>query len=115
MAVSAVNRDSMKNGQINLYSGRDSSNIEYTGDYVISLNYADIDNGKVKADDAEKLSNLQRAGRRYMIIRALKTRADATGESVRVMYDAAHNTFYGAVDEFIPPAGFTFDDGAPAF
>ena len=115
IAISATNRDSMKNGRIMLYSGRDSSNIEFTGDYVLSLNYADIDSGKVKPDDIEKISELQRATRRYMILRALKTRADATGDSVKIMYDAAHNTFYGAADDFIPPAGFTFDDGAPAF
>lgn len=115
VAISATNRDSMKNGRITLYSGRDSSNIEFTGDYVLALNYADIDSGNVKPDDLEQLSELQRATRRYMILRALKTRANATGDSVKIMYDAAHNTFYGAADDFIPPAGFTFDDGAPAF
>ena len=94
---------------------RGDGKIEFTGDYVLSLNYADIDSGKVKPDDIEKISELQRATRRYMILRALKTRAAATGDSVKIMYDAAHNTFYGAADDFIPPAGFTFDDGAPAF
>lgn len=115
IAISATNRDSSKAGRITLESGRDSSNIEYTGDYVISLNYDDIDSGKVKPGDVEKIAQLQQATRRLMVLRVLKNRLNIPGKSARVMYDAKHNMFYGAADEFIPAGGFTFDDGAPAF
>lgn len=115
IAITAINRDSMKTGRISIYDGRDSSNIEYTGDYVISLNYDDLDSGKVKPGDVEKVSELQQAARRKMIMRVLKCRGNVTGRSERIMYDAAHNIFYGVADEFTPPEGFIYDDGAPAF
>lgn len=115
IAISATNRDSSKAGRITLESGRDSSNIEYTGDYVISLNYDEIDSGKVKPGDVEKIAQLQQATRRLMILRVLKNRLNIPGKSARVMYDAKHNMFYGAADEFIPAGGFMYDDGAPAF
>lgn len=115
VVISATNRDSNKQGRITLESGRDSSNIEYTGDYVISLNYDDIDSRKVKANDVEAIAQLQQAKRRVMILRILKSRFFMPGKSERIMFDAAHNLFYGIEDEFIPPAGFTTDDGLPAF
>jgi len=115
IAISATNRDSSKAGRITLESGRDSSNIEYTGDYVISLNYDDIDSGKVKPGDVEKISQLQQQAKRLMILRVLKNRLNIPGKSARIMYDARHNIFYGACDEFIPAGGFMYDDGAPAF
>lgn len=37
-AIVATNRESNKGGRITLESGRDSSNIEYSADYVLSLN-----------------------------------------------------------------------------
>lgn len=43
VAVVATNRTSNTNGSITIESGRDSSNIEYTGDCIISLNYTDLD------------------------------------------------------------------------
>lgn len=115
IGISATNRDSNKHGRITLESGRDSSNIEYTGDYVISLNYDDIDSGKVKASDVEAIAELQQAKRRVMILRVLKSRFFMPGKSVKTMFDAAHNMFYGTADEFIPAAGFTTDDGLPAW
>ena len=115
IAVTAINRDSMKNGKISIYDGRDSSNIEYTGDYVISLNYADLDSGKVKPGDVNRLSELQQAAKRKMILRVLKCRGNVTGRSALVLYDAAHNIFYGTTDDFTPPEGFIYDDGAPMF
>lgn len=115
VAIVATNRTSNTGGRLTMESGRDSSNIEYTADYQLSLNYFDIDNGKVKPTDVEALAKLQQAQRREMILRVLKGRLVMPGRSVKVLFDAANNTFYGAVDDFLPPEGFVKDDGAPAF
>lgn len=39
-AISATNREAAKNGEVSMYSGRDTSGIEFTGDYIITLNAA---------------------------------------------------------------------------
>jgi len=115
IGIIATNRASNKGGKLTMESGRDSSNLEYTADYQISLNYNEIDNGNIKPDNVEKIAELQQAERRAMILRVLKSRFSQPGKSAQIMFDAAHNIFYGTCDEFIPSAGFTLDDNAPAF
>lgn len=115
IGIVATNRASNKGGKLTMESARDSSNIEYTADYQISLNYNDIDSGKVKPDEVEKIAELQQAKRRAMILRVLKSRFSQPGKSAQILFDAAHNIFYGTCDDFIPPAGFTLDNNAPAF
>ena len=115
IAIVATNRASNKGGRLTMESGRDSSNIEYTADYQLSLNYYDIDSGKVKPDDIEALSKLQQAERREMILRVLKGRLVTPGRSEKVLFNAAYNTFYGTCDDFTPPEGFVTDDGQIAF
>lgn len=115
IGIIATNRASNKGGRLTMESGRDSSNLEYTADYQISLNYDAIDSGKVKPDDIEKISELQQAERRAMILRVLKSRFSQPGKSAQIMFDAAHNIFYGTCDDFIPAAGFYLDNNTPAF
>lgn len=115
IGIVATNRASNAGGRLTMESGRDSSNLEYTADYQISLNYYDIDNGNVKPSDVNKLADLQKQKRRAMILRVLKSRFSQPGRSEKVVFDAAHNTFYGTSDDFIPPSGFMLDNGAPAF
>lgn len=121
IAISATNRDSSKSGRITLESGRDSSNIEFTGDYVLSLQYDAIDGAKdspskkIRPADVEALAELQQQTKRLMILRVLKSRLIQPGKYERIMLDGAHNMFYGTCDDFIPPEGFILDDGAPAF
>lgn len=115
IGIIATNRASNKDGRLTMESGRDSSNLEYTADYQISLNYKDIDNGIVKPDDVMKVSALQQTKRRAMILRVLKNRFSQPGKAAEVLFDAEHNIFYGTCDDFIPPAGFTLDNGLPAF
>lgn len=87
----ATNRNSSTNGKITLESGRDSSNIEYTADYQLSLNYYDIDQGKVNPTDVEKISALQQMPERQMIIRMLKGRlVDKPGKSSNLWFNARH-------------------------
>lgn len=115
IGIIATNRASNKDGRLTMESGRDSSNLEYTADYQISLNYKDIDSGIVKPDDVMKVSALQQTKRRAMILRVLKNRFSQPGKTAEVLFDAEHNIFYGTGDDFIPPAGFMLDNGAPAF
>lgn len=109
IAITAVNRESMKKGQLTMSSGRDSSNIEYTGDYQISLNYTEVDDGKVDPQNAQKMAELQMKPRREMTLRLLKNRFGVQGKAAKVTFDAKHNLFYGMYDDFVPV------DDAPAF
>lgn len=115
IAIAAVNREAMKDGRITLNSGRDSSGIEFTGDYILSLNYADLESKKVKTKDIEAVSEMQNQSKRLMVLRVLKNRAGRQGNDTKLMFDAVHNIFYGTCDDFIPAGGFTMDDGAPAW
>ncbi len=115
IAIIATNRASNKGGKMTMESGRDSSNLEYTADYQLSLNYYAIDNGKVTPDDTDKIAELQQAARREMILRVHKNRFAVPGKSEKVLFDAAHNIFYGTCDDFIPAAGFELCHGRTAF
>lgn len=113
IAIAATNRLSNSSGRITLESGRDSSNIEYTADYQLSLNYYDIDNGKVSPNDPEKIAVLQQQEERQMIIRVLKGRFVAPGRAANVWFNAACNYFYGE-DDFRPFRGNSpFDEEEP--
>ena len=98
IAISATNRVSNISGRITMESGRDSSNIEYTGDYQLSLNYSAVDSGEVKTTETEKMAWLQRMPWRQMVIRVLKGRFVMPGRSARVYFHAACNMFYGEDD-----------------
>lgn len=115
IGIVATNRTTNKSGKITMESGRDSSNLEYTADYQISLNYYAIDNGAIQPDDVEAIADLQKSKRRAMILRVLKNRFAQPGRSAQVMFDAAHNLFYGMYDDYTPADGFTLDDGTQAF
>lgn len=93
IGIVAINRSSMKGGKITLGSGRDSSNLEYTADYQISLNYTAIDNGTVDPDDVPAVAELQALHKRPMILRVLKNRLGQPGKYSHVLFDAEHNLF----------------------
>ncbi len=99
--IVAVNRNSMKNGQITLTSGRDSSAIEYSGDYVLSLNYEEIDNGNIEADDEAELAKIKQGSWRKMILRVLKHRLGVPGLDCKLWFKPAENIFYNAAG-FVP-------------
>lgn len=120
IGIIASNRASNKSGRLTMESGRDSSNLEYTGDYILSLNYEEIDNGKIKPNSTkddinEKLEKLYNRDKRPMILRVLKNRFGRQGKSRKLLFNAPYNIFYDGDDKAIPPAGFILDDGAPAF
>ncbi len=98
IGIAATNRTSNTAGRITLESGRDSSNIEYTADYQLALNYEDLENGKADASDADKIAALQAESPRRMILRILKSRLCPPGRAARVFFDAESGTFYGAAN-----------------
>ena len=95
VAISAINRNSYS--RITLSSGRDSSGIEYTGDTILSLDYAAIDESE-KGISNDEMAELQQAPLREMRLRILKSRHTAPGRKIDLLYDAAHNIFFDSED-----------------
>ena len=102
IAISATNRESNKAGKISINSGRDSSGLEYTADYYISLNYTALAKGWTKpddpnrsynADDPEDLAELQNATPRLMQLQLVKDRMGQTGNCAYLNFDARYSAF----------------------
>lgn len=109
IAISAVGREALKSGSISLFSGRDSSNIEYTGDYVLSLtkwseNTHDDDNDDSDDIDADAIDpEFENAMREYKTysrvkLKLLKARFEKAGRYKKLWFDSTHNIFYGSGD-----------------
>ena len=95
-AILAVNRDSMKDGKITLYSGRDSSNIEYSADAFITLNFKAYDSGDIKPHDLEAMEEYKKNNSKWeMKLRSLKDRSDGQAATQTILFDPACMTFYG--------------------
>lgn len=100
--IVAMNKTDMKAGTVNLYSGRDTSAIEYAGDYTLTLNYEELENGNINADDEAELSKLKARAWRKMILRVVKHRLGVPGKNCSLWYRPAANIFYNSVGEFLP-------------
>lgn len=98
--ISATNREANKGGVIGGSSGRDSSNIEYSAVYQASLNYYDVETGKVKADSLEHEA-LKMQAWRQMILKLTKSRFGQAGRTHRLYFHAAGNAFYSEY-EWLP-------------
>lgn len=109
IGISATNRESSKSGKINMFSARDSSNIEFTGDYQLALNYYDIETEDASATNEDDMDRLKGEKYRRLKLRLLKGRLEETHRPVNVYFDAAHNSFYDE-DDFRP-----IEDGANPF
>lgn len=120
-AIHATNRESNKSGQVNQWSGRDTSAIEYSGDLMLALTYTGIEEGwKVDGDgqivtgasdpdeDAmlvtlpliERLrKEAYREGRetpdvcKLMTLKVLKNRFGENSRSTELYFDGEHATF----------------------
>lgn len=109
IAISAVSRAAMSKGPLSMSSGRDSSNIEYTADYVLTLNYWDIDQEKIDPQDDNAFSQLQKEKWRRMILRLPKARYGQPGNAAKVYFNAASNYFLGVTGfEPIPADAIPF-------
>lgn len=98
IAISATNRESTNKGRISLTSGRDSSNLEYTADYQLSLNYHEIEEGNKSPNNAKEMSELQKKPLRKMVLRVLKNRSGMAGKEEILYFNAAENYFYRCAD-----------------
>lgn len=128
-AISANNRAANASGIVSLDSGRDTSAIEYSADYQLSLNYAALanrrkkDNGEYyKTSNPDDMAELQRGdanGNREMIVQVLKNRLNAPGGKLYLSFNPAASVFYPVDKYATPPAyykggGFTpIDDEDP--
>lgn len=111
-AISANNRNANSSGRISMDSGRDSSAIEYTADYQISLNYRALhmkkeltfidENGmqhtneKANANNPDHMAYLQKGnanGEREMLVQVLKHRTAEPGGTLWLNFNAADNVF----------------------
>lgn len=99
IGITATNRETNKSGRMSISSGRDSSNLEYTADYQLSLNYLEIDKGNVNPDNAKEMEKLQRAELKSMILRVHKARLSTPGKSAEIIFNAKSNSFYGTCDD----------------
>ena len=100
-ALSATNRTSNAAGTITQESGRDSSGIEYTADYLLALNYKALamqekkdDGTKYKASNPNDMEELQNKSPREMLVQVLKNRMNAAGGKLFLAFDSAHSIFY---------------------
>ena len=105
IGIIPTNREGAKKA-LTLESGRDSSNLEFTADLELALNYTAIErrgkNNKTAAnpDNPDDMERLKLQQPRQMTIRVLKTRGIAVKPATDVSYDTVHNIFYGTCREF---------------
>ena len=111
-AISANNRTSNSSGIISQSSGRDTSAIEYSADYQLSLNYRafwskeeiPVDymgedgrmhtkNEKADASNPDHLEVLMKQQPRQMYVQVLKSRMTEPGGKLFLAFDAQHSTF----------------------
>jgi len=106
VAISATNRTTNSNGKISLYSGRDSSNLEYGADIVLSLNYREVHEQGLDANDPDVIAALEKKdGTRNMIIQVLKNRMKGNaGQKRYLSFHAASGTFTAETNQTPPPA-----------
>ena len=118
VAIAAINRDSINTGSVSMTSGRDSSGIEFTADYLLGLNYYEcelppkikrgdnyIDNPEyVNPKDPVAMGELLERETRRMILRILKGRFIKPGRSAKLLFHAPTSHFYKEGD-FYPAGG----------
>ena len=81
-AILAVNRESGRKGELDLFSSRDSSNIEYGFDNIVAI-YHNTDNQEVKENNAK-----------IIIYRRVKSRFKKAGTTHKLYFDDKHMRFY---------------------
>ena len=110
VAITAINRPSQK-GKITMTSGRDSSNLEYEADTQLALDFYEVANKKVDADDKDAMDRLKSKAKWKMELRLIKNRFGIPGRRATVFFEPANNEFTGTYKGFEPVdnAG-NFDD-----
>lgn len=103
VTIAASGRDSNKSGNITMESARDSSNLEYTADVQISLNYWELDQDITRTGETkpQRITRLSHEPWRRMVLKVLKNRFFEVGRIEKVYFHTETNTFY-AEDDFMP-------------
>ena len=88
--ITAYNRDSTRtHGKATLESGRDTSDIEYSSDYILSINFTDYEQGNSDKD----IEELKQADTRKMTIKVLKNRLGTTGDKINYDFIPKYNAY----------------------
>lgn len=90
--IMATNRDSNRRGAVTMESGRDTSNLEYTGDIVLGLTFTKC----LKRKDNKQPKNpdeLTKEERRDITLKILKGRGGGTGDYVDLHFDGETMTY----------------------
>lgn len=100
IAISATGRSANKENEVELSSGRDSSNLEYSADYVLGLKFADADKyPEERPLDCKNMTKEAYVGYlkgqelKRMKIEVKKSRLGRTGKHEDVYYNSAYNLF----------------------
>lgn len=106
--ISASNRTSNASGKQTMESGRDTSAVEYSADYLLGLTYKALDEWNGKAQEKPKLEQLQQQTPRKMVLKLMKNRLDGSGKRIYLNFDAAHSEFtYAGKPDKDDMAGYT--------
>lgn len=110
-AIHATNREANKSGQVNQWSGRDTSAIEYSGDLMLALTYTAIEeNETIEDEEGDKLlvnlgvierlrKEAYQKGQQVpdicnrMTLKVLKNRFGENSRSAELYFDGEHATF----------------------
>ena len=106
--ISASNRSANKTGKATIDSGRDTSNIEYGADIMLSLNYraSDKKDGESAEDIADKIKECRETGQpvpeEYTLfsLRIVKSRFTEVYHHVVLKFDGKHSRFIQKYNEF---------------
>lgn len=103
IAISAINRDSSINGKVNIDSGRDTSGIEYTADYVLSMNYKELENGNISPkSDPEEYERIKQDPDAFITLKLRKSRFSAKEAGTDIYIKGAYNSIT-TIKNGIPP------------
>lgn len=91
--ITALNRGDKTDKKVNISSGRDTSDIEYSSDYFIGLNFTSWELGKTDTTEEEEKVKQPR----QMTIKLLKNRLGNTGQA-NYNYYSAYN-YFEEIDE----------------
>lgn len=101
--IMAFNRESNKGGKVTQESGRDSSAIEYSGDLILGLNYAKVEEN-TDSEQAEKVREAaqqegDKAGFTDYKLKVLKNRIQGIRGSIDLSFWGRYGLFLPKTDE----------------
>lgn len=106
-AILALNRESMKKGgPLTLYSARDSSNIEYTADTFLTIDFQEVDEKRINPEThPEELQELKKNRIWKMTLRQQKDRGSAQVDKQIIDFEPGASMFH---DTNGPQEKYTF-------